>query len=69
MPRRYNELRSAVQAAGFGFGWPTFLPPVGILIDHCVVRDELIHTNYNRGPALGSDYYPVTNPISLRGAS
>ncbi|MFL2546427.1 MAG: endonuclease/exonuclease/phosphatase family protein [Candidatus Rariloculaceae bacterium] len=64
-----NRLRSAFQTSGFGISWPTYLPLLGILIDHCVLSDEFIISNYSRGPHFGSDHYPVTCTISLRGAS
>lgn len=64
-----NELRSALPAGGMGISWPTFLPLLGIFIDHCLVSDDVIINEYRRGPAFGSDHYPVTTVISLRGAS
>ena len=63
-----NHLRSAGGTSGFAFSWPTFLPLLGILIDHCVVTDDFIINDFSRGPAFGSDHYPVTATVSLRGA-
>ena len=63
-----NQLRSAALASGLTFSWPTFLPLLGILIDHCVVSDDFIVNDFSRGPTFGSDHYPVTTTVSLRGA-
>jgi endonuclease/exonuclease/phosphatase (EEP) superfamily protein YafD len=63
-----NRLRSATQASGLTFSWPTFLPLLGVLIDHCVVSDDFIINGAERGTAFGSDHYPMTATLSLRGA-
>jgi len=60
-----NRLRDAGRLT---ISWPTFLPLLGILIDHCVVSEDFIINDFSRGPAFGSDHYPVTATVSLRGA-
>jgi endonuclease/exonuclease/phosphatase (EEP) superfamily protein YafD len=52
-------LHDARQGQGLGFTWPTFLPLLGVPIDHCLVRDGLTVAQYARLPAFGSDHYPV----------
>jgi endonuclease/exonuclease/phosphatase (EEP) superfamily protein YafD len=62
-----NGLRSTAQAAGPTISWPTFLPLLGILIDHYAFSGDIrIHT-FRRGSAFGSDHYPLTATFSLRG--
>lgn len=39
--------------------WPTFLPFPVIPIDHTLVSPELRVRQKRRGPALGSDHYPI----------
>jgi len=63
-----NELRSAAQATGLTISWPTFLPLLGILIDHYVVSDNVLIDELRRRPAFGSDHYPLTATLSVRGA-
>jgi endonuclease/exonuclease/phosphatase (EEP) superfamily protein YafD len=44
---------------GIGFSWPTFLPLLGIPIDHCFTRGALVATEVERMDPIGSDHYPV----------
>jgi endonuclease/exonuclease/phosphatase (EEP) superfamily protein YafD len=44
---------------GIGFSWPTFLPLLGIPIDHCFTRGALVATSVERMDPIGSDHYPV----------
>ncbi|HEX7080922.1 MAG TPA: endonuclease/exonuclease/phosphatase family protein [Gammaproteobacteria bacterium] len=52
-------LRDARRAFGLGLSWPTFLPILGIPIDHCVVSKEVTVVGFKRLPAFGSDHYPI----------
>jgi endonuclease/exonuclease/phosphatase (EEP) superfamily protein YafD len=62
-----NQLRSAALPTELTISWPTFLPFLGILIDQIVVSENLTINDFRRGPAFGSDHYPVTATLSLRG--
>ena len=62
-----NELRSAARPTDFAISWPTFLPLLGILIDQFVVSESVRIDDFRRGPAFGSDHYPLTATLSLRG--
>jgi endonuclease/exonuclease/phosphatase (EEP) superfamily protein YafD len=52
-------LRDARLGSGPDFTWPTFFPPLGVPIDHCIVSQGLAVAEYRRLPAFGSDHYPV----------
>lgn len=51
---------------GLGFTWPSFFPPLGIRIDHCLVSDELVVADYHRLARFGSDHYPILVKLSRR---
>ena len=44
---------------GLGFSWPSFMPLLGIPIDHCFARGALIANRIQRLAPFGSDHYPV----------
>lgn len=45
--------------------WPTFLPVLGIPIDHCVVSDGIRVVAHRRLAAFGSDHYPILVELAL----
>jgi len=52
---------------GYGFTWPSFLPLLGIPIDHCLVSPGVGVTAFRRLPAFGSDHYPIVVELSMEG--
>ncbi len=52
-------LRDARQPDGLLGTWPSWLPPMQITIDHCLVDAALAATRVRRGPDVGSDHYPL----------
>lgn len=44
--------------------WPTWMAPLQVHIDHCIADPGLAVTRVARGPAVGSDHYPLE--ITLR---
>lgn len=52
-------LRDARQPDGLLGTWPSWLPPLQIAIDHCLVDAALAATRVRRGPDVGSDHYPL----------
>lgn len=56
-------------AAGFVWQptWPTFLPGLGIAIDHCLASPRLAVTARRIGPDIGSDHYPLIVELAPRG--
>ena len=60
-----SGLRDTGAGRGPWFSWPTFLPIVGIPIDHCVVSPELAVVAQRRLAAFGSDHYPVLARLRL----
>ncbi len=63
-----HGLYTPARATRSTISWPTFLPSLGILIDHYVVTDEIVIDEFIRGPAIGSDHYPLMATMSLRGS-
>ncbi|MGH9801995.1 MAG: endonuclease/exonuclease/phosphatase family protein [Blastocatellia bacterium] len=47
--------------AGFGIlpSWPTFLPPMSIPIDQCLVSPGILVVNVRTGNRVGSDHLPL----------
>lgn len=54
-----SGLRDSAAGRGLGFTWPTFMPLLGIPIDHCLVGPGLTVTERRRLPKFGSDHYPL----------
>ena len=48
-----------------GITWPSFLPLLGIPIDHCIVSDEVGVAAFRRLPAFGSDHYPIVVELTV----
>jgi len=47
--------------------WPTWMLPLQIAIDHCIADPGLGVTRVARGPAIGSDHYPLEITVRQRG--
>jgi len=62
-----SGLTDARSGRGLAVTWPTFLPLLGIPIDHCLISEHFIVGDQHRGPAFGSDHYPVITRLFLRG--
>jgi endonuclease/exonuclease/phosphatase (EEP) superfamily protein YafD len=45
--------------------WPTYLPLLGIPIDHCVVNEKIRVISHRRLPAFGSDHYPILAELAI----
>ena len=54
------ELENAADGRGWLPTWPTFCPPLGIPIDHVLVNRGILVSDFMRGPAVGSDHWPVS---------
>jgi endonuclease/exonuclease/phosphatase (EEP) superfamily protein YafD len=59
-----SATRSVRRGQGPGISWPSFLPPLGVPIDHCFLRGPLAVAGVERMAATGSDHYPVR--VTLR---
>jgi endonuclease/exonuclease/phosphatase (EEP) superfamily protein YafD len=60
--RRLLDDSSLVDSSrGFGYQatWPTFLWPMRIPLDHCLVSRELRVNRYRAGESIGSDHFPL----------
>lgn len=61
-----GRLRDA--AAGFGWQptWPTYLPPLGLQIDHALVSAGIEVNSFARGRVEGSDHRPIIVDLRLQ---
>jgi endonuclease/exonuclease/phosphatase (EEP) superfamily protein YafD len=48
--------------------WPTWLGPLGIPIDHALLRGPLSLRHMTQGPRLGSDHWPLVFSIAVGSA-
>ena len=58
-------LRNAAEGKGYIPTWPTFFWPVRIPIDHVLLKGPVAATAVRRGPAVGSDHYPIIADLRL----
>jgi endonuclease/exonuclease/phosphatase (EEP) superfamily protein YafD len=58
-------LRNAAEGRGYIATWPTFFWPAQIPIDHVLLKGPLAATAVRRGPAVGSDHYPIIADLRL----
>lgn len=52
-------MHDARRSQGLHGTWPGWLLPLQIPIDHAIVDESLAATRVQRGPAVGSDHYPL----------
>jgi endonuclease/exonuclease/phosphatase (EEP) superfamily protein YafD len=62
-----SGLRDGRGGRGLQTSWPTFMPLLGIPIDHCLVSPEIGVAASRRLDAFGSDHYPVLFDLLLEG--
>jgi endonuclease/exonuclease/phosphatase (EEP) superfamily protein YafD len=58
-------LRNAALGHGYIGTWPTWFRPALIPIDHVLLKGPLAATAVRRGPAVGSDHYPIIADLRL----
>lgn len=58
-------LRNAAAGHGWIGTWPQGFWPARIPIDHILIKGPLIATQFERGPAIGSDHFPVLAELRL----
>jgi endonuclease/exonuclease/phosphatase (EEP) superfamily protein YafD len=61
-----GDLKDARIGHGLSHTWPTFLPVLGIPIDHAVASPDIAVHNFRRGPHIGSDHYPIIVDFSVK---
>lgn len=66
---RMLEQETGLRNGRLGFGiqatWPAPLGTLGIPIDHALISPELTIHHFQRGPAVGSDHYPIILDFSV----
>jgi len=60
-------MEDARRVYGYHGTWPTWMLPLQIAIDHCIAEPGLGVTRVARGPAIGSDHYPLEITVRQRG--
>jgi len=60
-------MEDARRVHGLHGTWPTWALPLQIAIDHCISDPGLDVTRVARGPAVGSDHYPLEITLRRRG--
>jgi endonuclease/exonuclease/phosphatase (EEP) superfamily protein YafD len=58
-------LRNAAEGHGYVGTWPTWFWPALIPIDHVLLKGPLVATTVRRGPAIGSDHFPIIADVRL----
>jgi endonuclease/exonuclease/phosphatase (EEP) superfamily protein YafD len=52
-------------ATGWQPTWPTFMPPLGIAIDHALLAHGVAVRAFHRGAWIGSDHLPIVVDLAL----
>jgi len=61
-----SGLRDSRQGFGIQATWPSYMPPLRIAIDHCLVSGNVIVNGRRVGAHVGSDHFPVIVDVSLK---
>lgn len=59
-------LRDSRRGFGLQTSWPTFLPPLGLPIDHCLVSEAVQIHDRRVGARVGSDHWPLVIDFSVK---
>ncbi len=60
-----SGLINAARGRWLFWTWPTALPPLAIPIDHILFSGHLRTKSLTKGPALGSDHFPLVADLEL----
>jgi endonuclease/exonuclease/phosphatase (EEP) superfamily protein YafD len=63
--QREGRLTDAAARRPWFSTWPTWLPGLGLPLDHVLVNRRLVVRELERGPDVGSDHYPVTADLRV----
>lgn len=55
-----NKLKNCSEGFGINTSWPTNIPFLRIPIDHCLISKNGSIRQFNRGPSVGSDHFPIS---------
>lgn len=58
------HLEDTLAGRGLDFSWPSFFPPLGVPIDHCIVSPEFAVLARRRLENFGSDHLPLLIELS-----
>ena len=62
---RLSKLRDSRVGYGVQASWPVWGPLLRIPIDHCLVSSGIVVHQRRRGPAIGSDHFPILVEFSV----
>jgi len=62
-----SKLSDTRAGRGWTFSWPTYLPILGIPIDHCLISEHFTVAEHYRGAGFGSDHYPILTQLFIEG--
>lgn len=65
--REQSGLTEARRGKGIAMSWPSFMPLLGVPIDHCFIREPLRARSVERLERTGSDHYPVLVTLTWPG--
>ena len=60
-------LIEARRGKGIAMSWPSFMPLLGVPIDHCFIRKPLSARSVEHLERTGSDHYPVLVTLTWPG--
>lgn len=65
--REQSGLTEARRGKGIAMSWPSFMPLLGVPIDHCFIGEPVSARSVERLERTGSDHYPVLVTLTWPG--
>jgi len=65
--KKHSGLIDTSDKFGIQATWPSFMPLLGIQVDHVLHSDNVEVTEKSIGPRVGSDHYPVLVRFNILG--
>jgi endonuclease/exonuclease/phosphatase (EEP) superfamily protein YafD len=62
---RASGLTDVFRGAWHAHSWPSWSPPLGALIDHCLISKGLTVRGRRFGPSIGSDHLPLVLDVGI----
>jgi endonuclease/exonuclease/phosphatase (EEP) superfamily protein YafD len=64
---RSAGLTDVFRGAWHAHSWPSWGPPLGVLLDHCLISRGLAVRARRFGPSIGSDHLPLVLDVAITG--